>query len=100
MPKQPKSPIGFAAKLSAALMSLVFTAMGVIQIVTQYAYSSTNKYGGSETIFEGRAAVLHGLGLVAFGLVPLAFFFKKAATVGVWMFVWMMTGLYLQIYAR
>ncbi len=100
MQERPKSPIGFAAKLSAALMILVLTAMGVIQIVTEYAYSSTNKYGGSATIFEGRAAVLHGLGLVAFGLVPLAFFFKRPTTVGVWMSIWMMTGLYLQIFAR
>ncbi len=96
----PKPSVGFAAKLAAALMCLVLTAIGVAQIVTEHAYSSTNKYGGSATTFDGRAAVLHGLGMVAFGLVPLAFFFKRAATVGVWMSVWMVLGLYLLIYAR
>lgn len=95
-----KPPVGFAAKLAAALMSLVFTSIGVVQIVTEHAYSSTNKYGGSATTFDGRAAVLHGLGMVAFGMVPLAFFFRRATTVGVWMSVWMVLGLYLLIYAR
>ncbi len=100
MPNDAKPPIGFAAKLAAALMFLVFTGIGVVQIVTEHAYSSTNKYGGSASTFDGRAAVLHGLGMVAFGLVPLAFFFKRATSVGVWMSAWLVLGLYLLIYAR
>lgn len=100
MPNDEKPQIGFAAKLAAALISFAFIAIGVVQIVTEHAYSSTNKYGGSSTTFDGRLAVLHGLGMVAFGLVPLAFFLKRPTSVGVWMFVWMVLGLYLQIYAR
>lgn len=87
-----KSRIGFAAKLAAALMILVLSGIGVVQIVTEHACSSMNKYGGSSTTFDGRAAILHGLGMVAFGLVPLALFFKRPTPVVV--------GLCLQIYAR
>lgn len=55
-----KPAIGFAAKLTAALMSLVLTAIGKVQIVTERAYSSTNQYGGSSTTLDGRSTVLHG----------------------------------------
>ena len=71
-----------AAKIMAALISIVFIALGLLHIAEGYVPASWTRHGYVAAIY-GADAKIFGAMVVLIGLLPLMFFAKNARQAGI-----------------
>jgi uncharacterized membrane protein YjgN (DUF898 family) len=86
-----KTPI--LVKILVSLISLVFSILGLVSIMSEHYYGHTSKFGGHEVVKNGNAAILIGIGMILMGLSPLALWAKSAKTAGWWVALCLIFGL-------
>lgn len=72
------------ARLLMSLVSLVLVGLGLLSILTEHYYGSSNKLGRTEVSLWGVPAVIMGVSTVCLGLAPLGLWFSSRASAALW----------------
>lgn len=88
-----------AAKWLAAGWSALMFAYGVFTITTQHFHGRTTKLGGTAVSADGTPAIIMGVGIIVFGLLPMALWAKSGRKAGIWAVTCLFVGLALFIVA-
>lgn len=78
---RPPNPIPIAVRLLAVLMTLVFSGMGILAIVTHYVPERSSRYGLVPALHDAQADAF-GVTIFLAGLLPLGLLMGTARRAG------------------
>jgi hypothetical protein len=94
-----KNTVNPLVKFLTILMSIAFALPGLLSIINNRYYAYSSRYN-VEILIEGRESIVIGIGIIIFGLFPLAILAKNRKLAVLWASFCLFLGIIIMVLSK